>query len=256
MWPRFLLLTTFLLLPFLSYAGEKSAGDRDVCFSLMASLDIEGEQNRKRVCKSEIAPLLKMAIAPINAGDKIKLGNKEITNCEQYLTEIPYGGFWQSRSEIVTEAPFMRTCGVLVSLWGAQQGKNYFRSLKQALYPQHLPPSLIVYAATNDQVDELTALENEGKTAQDVIQSRDVIQNRNSLSYGDFSIQVIAVADVDKDGLNDYIVSRAYSTGTNSFYSVGYISPTKNRKASQWVQFDAENMPNPAFKRDALKRAP
>ena len=98
------------------------SNDKEVCFSLLAPLDIVGEQGRKRICKSEIASLLKMQIVPINVGDKMMVLNKEIKNCEQYLTEIPYGGFSADRRELVIEAPSMQTCGVLASLWSAQHG--------------------------------------------------------------------------------------------------------------------------------------
>ena len=139
----------------------------------------------------------------------------------------------------------MRTCGVLASLWSAQLGKDYFSTLKQALLPAHLPPTLIDTPATTDQAEEIMSFEKEGKTAQDLIEESDVIQRSNGLSYHDLSIEVIAIADVDKDGLNDYIVSRSYSTGTDSSYSVGYLSPTQARKASRWIQFDQSNMSLP-----------
>jgi uncharacterized protein YecT (DUF1311 family) len=219
--------------------------DKDVCFTLFAKLDMVGEQNRKRVCRSEIALLLRKPIAPINIGDKMIFGDKEVSNCEQYLTEIPYGGFWQSRRELVIEAPFMRSCGVLVSLWNARQSKDYYSTVTEALNPKHVPPSFIVHVATGDQADELFALEQAGKTAFEVIENQKVALKKNKLSYNDTSVEVIAAADVDNDGLNDYIVASSYSTGTDSSYSVGYLSPTKYRKASRWIQFDQSNMSMP-----------
>lgn len=227
--------------------GELAASpeDKDVCFTLFAKLDIVGEQDRKRVCKSEISLLLRKPIAPINIGDKMMSSDKKISNCEQYLTEIPYGGFWQSRSELVIEAPFMRTCGILVSLWNARQSKDYYSTVTEALDPKHIPPSLVVHAATGDQADELATLEQQGKTAFDVIENQKVVLKNNELAYDDTSVEVIAVADVDNDGLNDYLVASSYSTGTDSSYFVGYLSPTKNRKASRWIQFDQSNMSMP-----------
>jgi uncharacterized protein len=224
---------------------------KDDCFSLLVPLQIVGEQGRKRVCKSEIPKLLRSPITPVNVNDKMMYPpysepNQKISNCKQYLSVVGYGQFTGSRRELVIEAPFMQTCGTLVSLLKARHGENYFLSVKDALDPKHIPPSVIIQAATGDQAEELTKSEEDGNTAFDEIEDKNnIVLKDNSLEYDDSYVDVIAIADVDNDGLNDYIITVNYSYEHYSSFYVGYLSPTNRRNASRWVKFDQNNMVMP-----------
>jgi hypothetical protein len=233
-----------------TFDSDVSESD-DVCFALLVPLQIVGEQSRKRVCKSEIPKLLRSQITSINVNDEMiypqsSEPNQKINNCEQYLTIVGYGQYTVSRRELVIEEPFMQTCGTLVSLFEAQRGKNYYLSVRDALDPKHIPPSVIIQAATGDQETELTKSEEKGNTAFDEIKDKNnIVLKDNSLEYDDSNVEVIAVADVDNDGLNDYIITVSYSYEHYSSFYVGYLSPTKSRRASRWVQFDQSNMTMP-----------
>lgn len=224
---------------------------KDVCFSLLVPLQIVGEQGRKRVCKSEIPKLLSSPITLVNVNDKMMYPpysepNQEISNCKQYLSVVGYGQYTVSRRDLVVEAPFMQTCGTLVSLLKAQNGKNYFKTVKEALDPKHIPPSVIIQAATGDQTDELVNSEEAGNTAFDEITDKNnIVLKDDSLEYDDSHVQVIAIADVDNDGLNDYIITVSYHYEHSSSFFVGYLSPTKTRNASRWIKFDQSNMVMP-----------
>ena len=215
----------------------------DNCFLIFSPLDLAGEESRRKICKDEIKTLMELPIKPINQHDQLikrnlKNSNEEIiTNCSKYLLEIGYGKAAGSRREQVIEKPFMRTCGVLISLAIAQHGKDKFKKIEQSLSRENVPPEFIIHCATTDDCEELSSAESQGKTALDLISEGDT-------SHLDYSIELIAIADVDGDGINDYVVGRAYSSSdsADSSYTVGYLSPEKSRKTSKWHQFNSNNI--------------
>ncbi len=213
------------------------------CLLLFSPLDLVGEESRKMVCKGEIKSLLELPIKPVNQHDQLVIINSDgsnheiITNCSQYLSKVGYGHAVFSRMQQVIEEPFMRTCGALVSLANSQYGSDKFKTIEQAFSQDHVPPEFLINCATTDYCQELSSAEAEGKTALDLISEGDT-------SHLDFLMELIVIADVDGDGINDYVVGRTYnsSTGSDSYYTVGYLSPEKSRKASKWVQFDSSNI--------------
>ncbi len=218
---------------------------RSPCFAVHGGIDVRGQEKRTNICRSEVRRLLRAPIASPLEWPKYK-SEGQVTNCREYLSAIGYGNYWTSRAELPMEVPYIRTCGLLVALGTAKRGRNAFKSISQALSMASLPPTIAFHVATSDQYEELQKLEAQGVSA------GDLVLNRNWQRDSDVSISIIAVADVDGDGTNDYIVARSYScTGQCSYssFAVGYLSPKPNSRVMRWVQFDHERirLPNPSL---------
>jgi hypothetical protein len=224
-------------------APKQQAGN--ACFAIYGGISIDRQESRRTICVREIDHLLGAPIKPRLEWPKYK-NEGWVSNCRDYLTKVGYGRYWDSFNELPMEAPYMRTCGLLAVLATAKQGQNAFKSHSQALSMAVLPPTIAFSAAISEQYEKL-----EQFTAAD-ISAEELISKEQWPRETGVSIRIIAVADVNGDGINDYIVERSYSCTdqcSDHAYHVGYLSPKPGRKVMQWVRFDDDErikrlMPN------------
>ncbi len=215
--------------------GKLHPRPKSVCFRLYGGLDMDGESKRGAVCKNELDGLMRKPINVVLEWPNYKKAEVRIDTCSGYLTSIGYGKYTLSRSDLTREAPYLRTCGLLVALHSAKRGRSVFRSPQQALNIRFLPPTIAFAVARQDDGERLVAYESADVSA------RELISKGEEVWDGNMSIRLIAVADIDGDGINDYVVERSWGCHDNcsdSLYQIGYLSPKAGRKVMRWVEFD------------------
>ena len=230
--------------------GQSKSKVSEKCFVIRAEIGVRDDEKRTRICKSDIDRLLRAQIEPPLEWPRLQ-SERRIDNCEEYLTTIGYEGYWSSRSDQAAEAPYMRTCALLVALRTAGHGRSLFKSASRAMSLASLPPTIAFHAATTAGVEELEQFAKQDMSARDLIAQKTFSRNN------DISIRLLAVADVDGDGINDYIVERWYRCSgpcADSYQRVGYLSPRPGRRVMQWTPFDRNliKLPNSAAESDAF----
>lgn len=216
------------------------------CFAVYGGIDLEQREDRRSICIRELPRLMRAPMKQRLKWPKYTNGGW-ISNCSDYLSKVGYGRYWSSFSELPMEVPYMRTCGLLAVLADSNESKTVFKTLNQAMSMSVLPPTIVFPASTADAFDELRRLAAADISAEELITKEQWPRDTG------VKIKVLAVADVNGDGVNDYIVERYYSCTDNCSdhsYHVGYLSPQLDRKVMQWIRLDDDEriqrlMPDP-----------
>jgi hypothetical protein len=237
---------TFLLFVTFALSAEKVMA-ADSCFEIFESLNLVDEEKRTRVCKSEIPALMKKRFESypgyVMEWPKYDEMRKIVDSCEMYLVVVGFGRYSTSHADYGVEAPYLRTCGVLVALSMSETAKRTVVSnSRNILEYKYLPPTLLP-AFNSDQYQELVAAMEAGRTV------NDFIKESGDESHKDIRLTLLAAADINGDGIEDYLVERIYATGTDGSISVGYLSPRPGKQAARWVPLDHTMIkwPNPSF---------